>query len=77
MESCKDLNTDLPSWLPGKNYCSNHPHNFYIQLFAETGIIGLILGSFMFLSIISHCYKSRSQNLKNEILVHDNSKSER
>ena len=29
-------------WLPGKNYCGNHPHNSYIQVFAETGIIGLI-----------------------------------
>ena len=21
------------------NYCGNHPHNYYIQLFAETGIL--------------------------------------
>ena len=25
---CANLNTDLPEWLPGKNYCVNHPHNF-------------------------------------------------
>ena len=41
----------------GKNYCGNHPHNFYIQLFAETGITGLILGCIMFGSIIFTCYK--------------------
>ena len=33
-----DSNFREPHWLPGLNYC-NHPHNFYIQLFAETGII--------------------------------------
>ena len=46
-------------WLPGQNYCGNHPHNFYIQLFAETGVIGLMLGTCMFISIISLCYKNR------------------
>ena len=39
--------------------CHNHPHNFYIQLFAETGIIGLIVGSIMFYSIFYHCFKNR------------------
>ena len=43
-KTCKNLDTNLPDWLPGKNYCGNHPHNFYIQLFAETGLIGLIIG---------------------------------
>lgn len=46
-------------WLPGTNYCGNHPHNFYVQLFAETGFIGLVLGIAMFLSIIFLCYKNR------------------
>ncbi len=59
---CKTLPNDKPSWLPGKNYCGNHPHNFYIQLFAETGVIGLILGTSMFLSIIFKCYSHRKQN---------------
>ena len=58
-KTCKDLDTKLPSWLPGKNYCGNHPHNFYVQLFAETGIIGLIIGCVMFGSIIFSCYRAR------------------
>jgi len=60
--TCKILNTDLPKWLPGKNYCGNHPHNFYVQLFAETGIIGLFLGCVMFGSIILSCYRARKEN---------------
>mgnify|MGYP001160094045 FL=1 len=54
-----DANFREPQWLPGLNYCGNHPHNFYIQLFAETGIIGLLVGMFMFGSIIYLCFKER------------------
>lgn len=46
-------------WLPGKNYCGNHPHNFYIQLFAETGIFGLLFGSSMILFIFYKCFMNR------------------
>ena len=60
--TCKNLNPTLPKWLPGMNYCGNHPHNFYVQLFAETGIIGLIIGCTMFASIIITCFKARLQN---------------
>ena len=31
--------------------CDNHPHNFYIQFLTETGIIGLLAGSLMIVSI--------------------------
>ncbi len=55
-------------WLPGKNYCGNHPHNYYIQLFAETGLIGLIFGTLMFFSIFLTCYKERAEN-KNCALI--------
>ena len=59
---CNTLEPSSPSWLPGKNYCGNHPHNYYIQLLAETGIIGLIIGCVMFISIIMTCYKARKEN---------------
>jgi O-antigen ligase len=62
--TCKDLNSSFPEWLPGKNNCGNHPHNYYIQLFAETGIIGLMLGCLMFISIIITCYKARLKNFE-------------
>ena len=51
-----------PNWLPGKSHCHNHPHNFYIQLFAETGIIGFLLGCTMFVSIIVSCYRARKDD---------------
>ena len=60
--TCANLDTNLPEWLPGYNYCGNHPHNFYIQLFAEVGVIGLLLGCIMFGSIILTCYKARKEN---------------
>ncbi len=62
-KTCSKLDTNLPVWLPGKNYCGNHPHNFYIQLFAETGLIGLLIGCLMFFSIISTCYNARRKNV--------------
>ena len=61
-KTCANLDTNLPKWLPGKNYCRNHPHNFYVQLFAEVGIIGLIIGCIMFGSIITTCYRARIKN---------------
>ncbi|MDC1194403.1 O-antigen ligase family protein [Pseudomonadota bacterium] len=61
-KTCIDLDTNLPKWLPGRNVCGNHPHNFYIQLFAETGIIGLFAGCLMFGSIIWTCFKARRDN---------------
>ena len=60
--TCANLDTSLNSWLPGKNNCGNHPHNIYIQLFAEVGIIGLILGSIMTVSITLKCFSIRKYN---------------
>ena len=60
--SCVNLDSKFPEWLPGKNYCGNHPHNFYIQLFAETGIVGFMIGCIMFGSIIFTCLKAREEN---------------
>ncbi len=61
-KTCINLNPTQPKWLPGENYCGNHPHNFYVQLFAEVGIIGLILGSIMFVSITVSCIRVRKTN---------------
>ena len=52
-------------WLPGENFCGNHPHNFYIQLFAEVGLIGLIFGSTMIFYLIKSCYVIRKNYPEN------------
>ena len=61
-KTCEFLPVETPSWLPGKNLCANHPHNFYVQMFAETGVIGLLLGTGMIISIITTCYSGRKFN---------------
>ncbi len=59
--TCINLDSNLPKWLPGENNCGNHPHNFYVQLFAEAGIVGLFFGCVMFISIILTCLKARKE----------------
>jgi O-antigen ligase len=52
---------------PEKKYCSNHPHNFYIQLLTETGISGLIAGSLMFVCIILGAFHGWRKNRNNVV----------
>lgn len=45
--------------------CHTHPHNFYIQLLAETGIIGFAAGTVMLLAIVVKCFSFRKTNSSN------------
>ncbi|MDA9012515.1 O-antigen ligase family protein [Alphaproteobacteria bacterium] len=47
--------------------CDNHPHNYYIQFLTETGIIGLITGSVMIISIIWAAFAGWRQNHANVV----------
>ena len=62
--TCSSLKRENFQWLSGKNYCGNHPHNFYVQMFAETGLIGLILGTLMFYNIFIHCLRAKEKDKK-------------
>lgn len=47
--------------------CDNHPHNFYIQFLAETGLAGLIAGVIMIASILWATLKACLQNKNNVV----------
>ena len=47
--------------------CDNHPHNYYIQFLTEIGIIGLITGSVMIISIIWAAFAGWRQNRANVV----------
>ena len=45
---CKDK-----KYATGANPCSTHPHNFYLQLLAETGIVGFLFLTSAFLYVVT------------------------
>jgi len=54
----------------GKNLefrCDNHPHNYYIQLLAETGVTGLITGLLMIVSIVWAAFAGWRKNRDNVV----------
>ena len=61
---CPEIIGDIP-----KLECHPHPHNFYIQMLGETGIIGLIFGTIFLWSIIVTCFKASWRNRDNVVLA--------
>lgn len=49
--------------------CHPHPHNFYIQMAAETGVIGLILGTIFLWSIVWTCFRASWGNRENVVIA--------
>ena len=45
--------------------CHTHPHNYYIQILGETGLVGLVLGAVMLISITWTCFKANLANRSN------------
>ena len=51
-----------------KILCHNHPHHFYIQLLAETGLIGFLSGLLMILAILWQVIKTRLMS-RNDVIM--------
>ena len=47
----------------------NHPHNYYVQLLAETGIIGLLFGVVFLWSIVGTCFWAAMKDRRNVVLA--------
>ena len=45
--------------------CDNHPHNFYIQMLAETGILGFAAGLFMISAMVISLFRAGRANNQN------------
>ena len=65
-----------PKYYVNKYSCTTHPHNFYIQILAENGIIGFALISSFFLYLCLQLYKElyfriikKKSNLNNKSLL--------
>ena len=47
--------------------CDNHPHNFYIQMLAETGILGFAAGLFMISAMLISLFRAGRANSQNVV----------
>ena len=70
----KDINIE-EDMMPGKKnrLCSNHPHNYYLEVLTETGLVGLffilLIGLFFLIFIFKNIKFIKTGNLENLVLI--------
>ena len=57
VQKCLEIICKDEKYATGINPCMTHPHNFYIQLLAETGIIGFL---FLFSALVMYLYSFKT-----------------
>lgn len=62
------LCNDIPSIISSVQRCDNHPHNFLIQIFGETGILGGLIYAAFYLSLIWHLFSCRHKSVFHSVL---------
>ena len=57
---------DKEKYMQSQISCATHPHNSYIQILTETGLVGFLLLNIIFFSFIYKCLKHLILKLKNK-----------
>lgn len=61
-EVCKDDKYSNFESLVITERCSTHPHNFYLEILSETGIIGFVLFLTLFMYLVINIFKNYKKN---------------
>ena len=51
------------------NWCTTHPHNYFIEIISELGLVGIILFGLIIFSLIRKIYKNKSIRPNNRIWI--------
>ena len=62
IESRYKYRGDYHKLLSSNRSCSNHPHNYYLEILTESGLTGLSIIVFLFLSLLVFAFKFLSSN---------------